>query len=150
MPQRKLAHLPDALSSHIGYLLVVLGKHSQRVFTDALARHNLRPPHFDILATVGAQGSLSQAALAKILCIEPAHMVSLLDELQKQFLLERKNSSFDRRKYEIVLTVQGQKSLRLLKKVALEIERELMKNLSAKEQAILRRLLQNLAKNKID
>jgi DNA-binding MarR family transcriptional regulator len=146
MDDRTLEQLPTALVEHVGYLLVVLGKRAQRAFTLALEPEGLRPPHFDLLASLDEGGARSQSALAKGLALEPAHLVSLLDELEELGLVARAPDPNDRRRYAISLTSRGATLTRRLNTVARRVEVELLADLSVDERNSLRVSLQRLAR----
>lgn len=145
MGERLLRELPKALSRHLCYLLVTLGKRSQRMFTDVLAPHGLRPLHFDVLAVVDELGPISQARTAELLQIEPANLVALIDMLETRGLLERRASADDRRRYELTLTMEGQRLYKELGKAALHAEAMVGAGLTRQEMTVLRDMLTRLA-----
>ncbi len=145
MSDRTFDALPRALTGHLGYLLVVLGKRAQRAFSLALEPEGLRPPHFDILATVDS-GPQSQATLARVLALEPAHLVALLDELEGRGLVRRAPDPADRRRYAIELTAKGTTTYKRLGRLSLQVESELVASLSARERTQLEKLLSTLAR----
>ena len=138
--------LPSALTEHVGYLLVVLGKRAQRAFSDALEPAGLRPPHFDVLACLDQGGARSQTEIARALRVEPAHLVTLLDELERAGHVARTADPSDRRRYAVALTAAGAALTRRLKVTAGEVEAALVADLKVTEQAQLRRLLQRVAR----
>ena len=52
--------LPDALTNHAGYLSVVMGQRSQDRFETAMASLDLKPIHFDFLATLSENGPTAE------------------------------------------------------------------------------------------
>ena len=60
------------MHTHVGYLLVRLGKRAQRAFESSLVPLGLRPPHFDVLAVLAEQGRLSQKEVAEVLGVDSA------------------------------------------------------------------------------
>ncbi len=146
MPNRTFHELPEALTTHIGYLLVILGKKSQKTFTDAIKPFGIRPPHFDILTTLEYKGTCNQTTISNTLKIEPGHMVKLLDELQKKGHIERVITKSDRRSHDISLTPSGKKILKTLKTTASVIENFITSSLNEKEKISLKKTLQELAK----
>ncbi len=142
---RQFEQLPTALTGHLGYLLVVLGKRAQRAFSEALEPEGLRPAHFDIMAAVEA-GRCSQATLSRNLALEPAHLVALLDELEAKQLVRRAADPDDRRRYVIELTTRGVTTFKRLARLSADVENDLMVSLSARDRSELGRLLTALAR----
>ena len=59
------------------------------------------------LLAIDSQKEISQREIATRLHLQPASVVSLIDELERLKLVIRKPTSFDRRKYNITLTPEG-------------------------------------------
>jgi DNA-binding MarR family transcriptional regulator len=153
-----LDELPTALSEHVGYLLVRLGKHAQRVFSLKVEPLGLRPAHCDIVLTLSDRGALAQVEIASILSIERAHLVALLDQLEGQGLVLREADAADdhvdrcvdaddRRRHAVRLTPRGARIATQLSKIALAVEKELMAPLDPKAREVLRKALRLLAKD---
>jgi DNA-binding MarR family transcriptional regulator len=147
MTSPNLDDLPEALSGHVGYLLVRLGKHAQRLFSAEIAAFGLRPPHADIVLTLAARGALSQIDIANTLRIERAHLVALLDQLEALGLVRRAPDPTDRRRHSVGLTDEGATTATRLRQVALDVEKALVDGLSDLEAATLRATLRRLARD---
>jgi len=142
-----LDNLPTALSEHVGYLLVRLGKHAQRLFSLKVEPLGVRPAHCDILFTLVARGSLAQVEIANILSIERAHLVSLLDQLEGMGLVLREPDAVDRRRHAVRLTAKGMQVSTKISRLASQVEDELVTPLTHKERDLLRKMLRVLAKD---
>lgn len=142
-----LDNLPTALSEHVGYLLVRLGKHAQRLFSLKVEPLGVRPAHCDILFTLVARGSLAQVEIANILSIERAHLVSLLDQLEGMGLVLREPDAVDRRRHAVRLTAKGVQVSTKISRLASQVEDELVTPLTQKERDLLRKMLRVLAKD---
>lgn len=147
MTSPNLDDLPEALSGHVGYLLVRLGKHAQRLFSAEIASFGLRPALADIVLTLAARGALSQIDIANTLRIERAHLVALLDQLEALRLVLRSPDPSDRRRHSVGLTEAGTETATRLRQVALDVERALIQGLSDDEAATLRTMLRRLARD---
>lgn len=147
MPSPNLDDLPDSLSNHIGYLLVRLGKHAQRVFSLDIAALGLRPPHCDILLTLADRGAMAQVEIAQLLSIERAHLVALLDQLEHLGLLRRDADPRDRRRHAVLLTEQGTILAEQVAGIAARVEDVLLEGLPAVERELLRKVLRHLARD---
>ena len=142
-----LDNLPTALSEHVGYLLVRLGKHAQRLFSLKVEPLGVRPAHCDILFTLVARGSLAQVEIANILSIERAHLVSLLDQLEGMGFVLREPDAVDRRRHAVRLTAKGVQVSTKISRLASQVEDELVTPLTHKERDLLRKMLRVLAKD---
>lgn len=147
MPSPNLDDLPDALSAHIGYLLVRLGKHAQRLFSQAISPLGLRPAHCDILLTLADRGAMAQVEIADLLLIERAHLVALLDQLEALGLVQRAADRVDRRRHAVTLTEQGVRTAAAVAALAIRVEDALLAGLAAPERPGLRSVLRSLARD---
>lgn len=142
-----LDNLPAALSGHVGYLLVRLGKHAQRLFSLKVEPLGVRPAHCDILLTLVARGALAQVDIASTLSIERAHLVALLDQLESMGFLIREPDAVDRRRHAVRLTAKGMQVATKISRLALEVEDSLVEPLAKKERELLRKMLRLLAQD---
>ena len=85
------------------------------------------------LLAIDSQKEISQREIASRLNLQPASVVSLIDELERLKLAERKPTSFDRRKYNITLTPQGKSFAYKIRQEATRIENFLREKLGTKE-----------------
>lgn len=83
------------------------------------------------LLVIDSQNEISQQEIAQKLQLEPASIVTLIDELEKLKLVERKTPLNNRRKYHIKLTNEGKKIAEITKKQASELEKFIETNLKA-------------------
>lgn len=130
--------LPQALTGHAGYLAVRLGQRAQRQFEQAILPIGLRPQTYDLLATVAEHGPLSQRDIAGTLGIEPARVVGMTDELERNGFLTRRVDPADRRRNLIALTPSGRRLVAKADRIAREVEDELLSPLTARMREDLR------------
>jgi DNA-binding MarR family transcriptional regulator len=140
-PLARLPELPPTLTTHVGYLSVVIGQRSQGLFEAAMEPLGLRPVLYDYLAALAEDGATSQKALARMLEIDAARIVSLTDELEGRGLVQRTVDSTDRRRNVISLTRSGRALYGRASKVATKVEKELLAALPPADQSVLRQLL---------
>jgi DNA-binding MarR family transcriptional regulator len=80
---------------------------ASRVF---FARWNLSPSQFNILNLLYLNpAGCAQIELSRQLIMHRSNVTGLVDRLEKRGLLQRKDSSTDRRAYKVVLTAAGRK-----------------------------------------
>ena len=126
-------------------MLSTLGYTVSRRFHDVLVPLELEPSEFAVLRAVGVNEGQSQQALAEHLHISPSHMVSIVDELERRQLVERKPQSNDRRVRTLHLTSAGEKHLSQAIELAKRYEQMITKPLTAKERTQLLSLLERVA-----
>src|SRR6516225_1293561 len=97
---------PGAGEEDFAYLLVQLGFHVDRQFSERLAPLGLEPRHAGLLVQLAANEGLSQQALGELIGLNPTRMVFLVDELEQRGLVERRRNPADRRSYALYLTPQ--------------------------------------------
>ncbi len=129
----------------VAFLLAQVGAHAAARFAERLAPLNLAPQHAGILRIVGASAALSQRALGERLGTLPSRVVSLVDELEKRGLVERRDDPEDRRSYELHLTEAGRETLGEIGRVAREHGESLCSALSERERRQLAAMLARIA-----
>lgn len=107
----------------------------------------LEPRHFALLREVRDVEGQSQQAVAGRLQIPASTMVSLIDHLEQQALLERRPHSTDRRTRLLHLTEHGTEVLGQAIRLGAEWEKAICVGLSAAEREQLLALLQRVADN---
>lgn len=97
------------------------------------------------LLVIDSQKEISQVEIAKKLHLEPASIVTLVDELEKLKLVTRKTSLNNRRKYNIDLTEKGKTYTQTIRKQTYEIENLISSQLSPKDSQNLFSILDKLS-----
>ncbi len=119
---------------------------------NALADRNintfgLTTPQFGALECLGHLGSMTIGQLCKKMLVSGGNMTVVIDNLEREGLVERIRDTADRRKILVRLTEKGR---RLFKKIFVEHAEyiaELTSVLTAEEQEEVSRLLKKLGKN---
>jgi DNA-binding MarR family transcriptional regulator len=102
----------SAMAGRTGYRLIKLGELAMTVAERALAPLGVKPRHFNVLATLAGDESLSQLDVSRLLGIDPNVMVGVIDELEKNGLAERRRNPRDRRRHVVAPTRAGLDVLR--------------------------------------
>ena len=136
--------LPERLLTDRAYLLGRLGREARRQFTQILSGWELHPSHYGILLLLEAIGQASQQHLARILTIDRANMVALLDVLEQRGFIERQADPLDRRRHVVKLTAVGQVELQQIREAREKVDEDFFAGLDNKEQETLHRLLVKL------
>jgi DNA-binding MarR family transcriptional regulator len=135
----------SALTGLIGFHLREAQIAVFRDFGHTLGELEVSPVIFAVLALIDANRGLKQTALAKAVRLDRSSMVSVLDNLERRGLVERRTVDGDRRSHAIGLTPAGTALLRTAKRRVTVHEKRLARDLSAAERrelvALLRRIL---------
>jgi DNA-binding MarR family transcriptional regulator len=129
----------------IAYLLVQLGFHVARRFGERLAPLGLEPRQFGMLTRLAANEGRSQQAIGELIGLNPTRMVFLVDELEKQGLVERRRNPDDRRSHALYLTDQGRARLSEAVRVSAGHDREIGASLTGAQRKELAALLRQVA-----
>jgi MarR family transcriptional regulator, lower aerobic nicotinate degradation pathway regulator len=137
-PPSRLRELPSWLSGQVA-------RKAGRLVTDALAQEGARRPHFTVLTSLAEQGPASQATVGRRLWIDRSDLHAILNELERDGLIDRVRDEQDRRRNVVQLTPRGTATLKRLDKRVDAAQRALLAPLSAADRRQLRRLLELIA-----
>jgi DNA-binding MarR family transcriptional regulator len=127
------------------FLLAQLGAHAAAQFAERLGVLELTPADAGILRLLRAEAGLSQQELAARLQIHPSRLVSILDNLEKRGLVERRGNPDDRRLYSLHLADAGGAALEKIGGVARMHQDALLAGISLEERKTLADLLLRVA-----
>jgi MarR family transcriptional regulator, transcriptional regulator for hemolysin len=96
---------------HLGFLVVRLAEAVDRGFVAALAELGLKPRQLRLLVLVDRTPGLNQRELARQLEVDAGNLISILDELEDEGLLQRTRDVTDRRQRLVTLTREGERVL---------------------------------------
>jgi DNA-binding MarR family transcriptional regulator len=132
-----LLALPSYLAGHVARI-------GRRVLVEALAEHDLRLPHFAVLAGLSDFGPLAQHDLADRLGLNRSHLVGYLDEIEGRGLVGRERDPADRRRQRVTLTDSGRALAQRLTVVAQRSQDEFLNVLTEAERATLIKLMRRV------
>lgn len=105
---------------------------------------DITPGLFGALVVIEANPDLKQTDLARAVQLDRSTVVTLVDNLERRQLVERRSSPTDRRSNALRLTEQGSTLLRTLKRRVAAHEKRLIANLTADERTTLIGLLHKI------
>jgi DNA-binding MarR family transcriptional regulator len=140
-----LGHEPPApLADRTGYLLAAAHRRARERFDAALDPLGIQARHFGALATIAASAPCTQQRVAEQLGVSGPVVVQIVDELERQGLVERRRNPDDRRSYALEPTAQGRAALRSSMAALDEVSAGLAEPLGAEGDEELRTLLRRL------
>jgi DNA-binding MarR family transcriptional regulator len=140
--QRPTNASPDPESAEFaGQLFFRLWRASHTRIANGLESIGLTPASFGVLNVLGARKGAIQQEVGSAMGIDPSTMVSLIDQLEGAGLAKRRPHPTDRRAREVVITPKGRRLLERGRRMALQVEDEVLGGLTAKERREMLRLL---------
>ena len=139
MATRPSADAP--VTEFAGQLFFRLWRASHTRTAEALASIGLTPALFGLLNVLGERDGAIQQELGSAMGIDPSTMVSLLDDLEGDGLAKRRPRPTDRRAREVVITPKGRRLLERGRRLAGQVEGEVLQGLTAAERRQLLALL---------
>jgi DNA-binding MarR family transcriptional regulator len=124
-----------------GQLFFRLWRASHTRVADALDALGLTPALFGLLNVLGAREGAIQQELGSEMGIDPSTMVSLIDQLESGGLAKRRPHPKDRRAREVAITPKGRRLLERARRMANDVDSEVLRGLTAGERRELLRLL---------
>lgn len=135
------ASLDPESAEFAGQLFFRLWRASHTRIANGLESIGLTPASFGVLNVLGARKGAIQQEVGSAMGIDPSTMVSLIDQLEGAGLAKRRPHPTDRRAREVVITPKGRRLLERGRRMALQVEDEVLGGLTAKERREMLRLL---------
>jgi DNA-binding MarR family transcriptional regulator len=138
-----------ALGQLLGYQLAHASIATRKLFAHHVGEPmQPKPVEFTILMLLLVNDEVTPKRLGQALAVSAPNLTILLDRLQRREFVTRVRSETDRRSQHIHLTRKGQTLARKAHDIALTMERDLARTLSAAEKAMLIELLQKVSRHR--
>lgn len=121
------------------------GRKMRALFDARVKERGLTLSRARTLLILSKRQGLTQRELAEELDIETPTLVRLLDGMEKQDFIERRNVDGDRRAKQIFMTAGGEIVAREILELAHELRRDLLKGVSEEDMATTLRVLRNIS-----
>jgi DNA-binding MarR family transcriptional regulator len=131
----------DDATRRLGGLFFLAHQQARAVANAALRPHEVELRHIAVLTRLSQGGAQSQKQIADAIGLDKSSMVRMVDELERQGLVERQRSTSDRRMQALNLTAAGRLRLLTVEGVATAAMDRLLAPLDAGERAELAGLL---------
>jgi DNA-binding MarR family transcriptional regulator len=138
-PPRRLTTLPSWLAGQAA-------QQASRLVNDALGEEGFRRHHFAVMTALAEDGAASQAELGRRVWLDRSDLHAVLNELERDGLVARKQDERDRRRNLVELTPAGVKALKRLDARVDAAQEQFLAPLTAAERREVLRLLAVLAR----
>ena len=129
------------LGNFIGFRLRRIQNQLSNAFTEQSVALGLRPGEFSALAIISANPGLSQGKLAREVGLDKSAAVTVIDDLERLALAERRRSTEDRRRHALYTTKAGEAALKKLFARLESVEKDVLNVLGPHDLQILSGLL---------
>jgi DNA-binding MarR family transcriptional regulator len=140
-------YIVDYLTDYIGFQLFQIGRMHRQRAEEALNKLGLHAGQEMTLLRLWIEEGLSQTQLAASMRVEPPTATKMLQRMEQAGLIERRADPEDARVTRVYLTERGCSLEQPVLDVWKELEAQTVAGLSATEQALLSRLLQQVSAN---
>jgi DNA-binding MarR family transcriptional regulator len=128
----------------VGYQLRMAQIALFRDFAQGPGGEDVTPGLFGVLVIIEANPDLKQSELARATHLDRSTVVTVIDNLERRGLVERRVALHDRRSNAIRLTDAGTALLRKLKRQVSQHEKRLLQNFNAAERETFLALLKKV------
>jgi MarR family transcriptional regulator, lower aerobic nicotinate degradation pathway regulator len=128
----------------VGFLLAKAYQRACVIFKEEFEGHDLTPQQFGLLGFLWQEDGITQAELSARSQIDRTTMGGLIDRLEKEGLVARRNHPDDRRAYRICLTEKGQALEPVLTPLAQRTQEKFISKLDQQEVETLKSLLEKI------
>lgn len=135
---------PSAAGKQLGFLLARHGRIMNTRLRQALDSSGLNPRHAVLLCRLDESGPISQQGLIDILSIDASALVAVLNDLEREGLVERRRDPADRRRHIVEITADGKRAVGSIEVAVADVEREAFAGFSANELFQLHGLLSRI------
>ena len=125
----------------LGFLLARHGQVINTRLRQAMAASGLGPRHGAVLVRLASAGPTSQQTLIEVLAVDASALVAVLNDLDRDALVERRRDPADRRRHIVQITRAGAASVATVDEAIATVEKEALADLSPDEIVVLRGLV---------
>jgi DNA-binding MarR family transcriptional regulator len=138
---------PSRIDVSTGYLVRKTFRAFTRSLEQRLSPHKVSMSMWFFLRVLWEQDGVAQKELADELGLTQATTVAAMDVMEKRGLIERRENNADRRRSDIFLTKEGHALKNRLLRYAVEVNSAAHEDMSARDLAQLRELLNRLIRS---
>lgn len=133
------------LESQVGFVLRRAHQRASSIFATHFQHANLSPVQFAALVKIRDLGQVSQNHLGRLISMDPATIMGVVNRLVQRKLARRSADPVDRRRALIVITSEGLRLVKECEPLGHAVTKETLRNLSFEERQTLIELLSRIA-----
>ncbi|HEY6558818.1 MAG TPA: MarR family transcriptional regulator [Polyangiaceae bacterium] len=126
--------------------MLYLYTESRRITKGLAGRYGLTGPQLAVIKMLEPVGKLSLSELSALIRARNSTVTGIIDRMEREGLVVRRRSDHDRRVINIELTAKGQKLASGISVEPVQIFRQVLSELPARDRAELGRILNRLAR----
>jgi DNA-binding MarR family transcriptional regulator len=126
--------------------MLYLYTESRRITKGLAGRYGLTGPQLAVIKMLEPVGKLSLSELSALIRARNSTVTGIIDRMEREGLVVRRRSDHDRRVINIELTAKGQKLASGISVEPVQIFRQVLSELPARDHAELGRILNRLAR----
>ncbi|KLU65227.1 HTH-type transcriptional regulator MgrA [Desulfosporosinus acididurans] len=131
-------------SKYICYKLSRVMRKLYRYYESNLSTYGITPSQFYVLTVVWENDGLKFKELAKRLEMDGSTLTSILDRMERQDLVERRDDPEDRRSLLVCLKEKARANILEITNLAEKMDQEIKERFSREEYAIFEKVLESL------
>ncbi|WP_088224996.1 MarR family transcriptional regulator [Desulfosporosinus sp. FKB] len=131
-------------SKYICYKLSRVMRKIYRYYESNLSPYSITPSQFYVLTVVWENDGLKFKELAKRLEMDGSTLTSILDRMERQDLVERRDDPEDRRSLLVCLKEKARANILEITNLAEKMDQEIKERFSREEYAIFEKVLERL------
>lgn len=124
------------LGDYVGFRMRRVQNQLSADFAAATAHYGIRAGLFSSLALIEANPGISQQELSGTVGLDKSITVQIVDELERRGWAKRERSTVDRRRHSLMVLPEGEKTLDDLFAIMVQVEADVLAQLSAEERPI--------------
>lgn len=133
------------MKEHLGYRLRRAQLASFQDFRTSFASLDMRPTQYSVMVLIHYNPGRKQSEIAAALGIKRSNFVSLMDELERRKLAERRKAEGDRRSHALFLTEEGERLMKKLERAHRRHQDHLIARVGDENRELLLELLRRIS-----
>ncbi|MDA8234091.1 MAG: MarR family transcriptional regulator [Clostridia bacterium] len=135
------------LRDNVGRYVSMTYRHTISYMARKMEALQIGAGQYPYLFTLYLEDGQSQQSLTDRMLVDKAATVRSINKLEEAGYVERRPDCIDKRSYRIFLTEKGRTVRPQLEAIVQEVQEILLDNMSTEEKIILKRLMQQIARN---
>lgn len=127
-----------------GFLMFRTARGMKKMLDSRLSKFNVTSSQASVLNTLNSFDGLPLSDVGKSVHLDKPAITGLADRMEKDGLVERRRTSSDRRIIQLFLTNKGKSLFNKIEDIIVDVDQQLVKDLSLKEIDTLHKMLQSI------